>query len=84
MPVGDEWKDKRNAGIKAGFIWAEVETAAWDTVSQILGLKAGAVLHVVWNQEREKRGLKQDEKHNTGSAIETAIKAIEIDIRKKR
>ncbi len=84
MPVGYELKDKWNAWIKAGCLCSEMETAALYTVSQILGLKAGAVLHVVWNQEREKRGLPQDEQHNTGSAIATAIKAIEIDIRKKR
>ncbi len=84
MPVYHELKDKWNAWIKAGCLASEMETAALYTVSQILGIKAGAVLHVVWNQEREKRGLSQEETHNTGSAIATAIKAIEIDIRKKR
>ena len=39
------------------------------------GVRAGAVMLCVWNQEREKAGLDQQECHDTTGAIRTAIRA---------
>lgn len=83
MPVGYELKDKWNAWIKAGCLCSEMETASLYTVSQVLGLKAAAVLLVVWNQEKEKRGLSQNTDFDTEKEINVAIKAISNQIKKK-
>ena len=84
MPVGYELKDKWNAWIKAGCLCSEMETASLYTVSQVLGLKASAVLLVVWNQEREKRGLSQNTDFDTEKEINVAIKAISDEIKRRR
>ena len=76
MPVSYELQNKWNAWIKAGCLCSEMETAALYTVSSVLGLRAAAILLVVWNQEKEKRGLPQEECHDTDKAIIVAIKAI--------
>lgn len=78
MPVGYELKDKWQAWIKGGALGSEMETADLYTVSQVLGVQAGAVMLCVWNQEREKAGLDQQECHDTEKAIRTAIAAIRL------
>jgi len=76
MPVSYELKDKWNAWIKGGALCSEMETASLFTVSSTLRLHAGAILLVIWNQEREKQGLSQEECFDTDRAIKVAINAI--------
>lgn len=76
MPVSYELENKWQAWIKAGCLASEMETAALYTVSQVLGLNAAAVLLVVWNQEQENIGIKQDNNFDTEKAIKVAIEAI--------
>lgn len=76
MPVSYELQNKWDAWIKGGTLCSEMETASLFTVSSVLRLHAGAVLLVVWNQEREKLGLSQDECFDTDRAIRVAIDAI--------
>ena len=76
MPVSYELENKWDAWIKAGCLCSEMETSALYTVSQVLGLKAAAILLVVWNQEQEKRGIQQERDFDTEKAIKTAIEAI--------
>lgn len=76
MPVGYELLNKWDAWIKAGTLCSEMETSALYTVSSVLGLKAAAILLVVWNQEKEKKGLPQEECHDTDKAIIVVIKAL--------
>ncbi|MBC5581486.1 uridine phosphorylase [Anaerofilum sp. BX8] len=78
MPVSYELENKWQAWIRGGALGSEMETAALYTVSQVLGVQAGAVMLCVWNQEREKAGLDQKETHDTTGAIRTAIRAVEI------
>ena len=78
MPVGYELENKWQAWIKGGCLASEMESAALFTVCATLGAKAGAVMLCVWNQEREKAGLDQNEEHDTEKAIKTAIEAIKI------
>ncbi len=82
MPVSYELENKWNAWIKAGALCSEMETAALYTVSSTLGLKAGAVLTVVWNQEQEKRGISQEQNFDVDKEIVVAIKALSILINK--
>jgi uridine phosphorylase len=83
MPSGYELKDKWEAWIKAGCLASEMESAALYIVSQILGAKAGCILNVVWNQEREKAGMSNPHCHDTEAAIKTAVEAIRILIQRQ-
>ena len=84
MPVSYELENKWQAWIKGGALCSEMETAALYVVSSVLGLHAGAILLVIWNQEREKAGLSQDECFDTDRAIKVAINAIAKLIEKNR
>ncbi len=77
MPASKELLEKWDAWIKAGVLCSEMETASLFVVSSILKLKAGAVLSIIWNQEREKAGLDQEQNFETDREIQVAIKAIE-------
>lgn len=78
MPVSYQLENKWHAWIKGGCLASEMESAALFTVTAALGAKAGAVMLCVWNQERKKLGLDQNEEHDTQCAIKTAIEAIRI------
>jgi len=78
MPCGYELKNKWEAWIKAGCLASEMESAALYIVSQILGARAGCVLNVVWNQERERAGMSNPHCHDTEAAIKTAVEAVRI------
>ncbi|MEG2361776.1 MAG: hypothetical protein RSB97_08115, partial [Christensenella sp.] len=55
-----------------------MECAAVFTVAQVLGMRAGAVLQVIWNKEREKAGLEVVMDRDTTSGIQTVIEGIRI------
>jgi len=57
MPVSNELESKWEAWKKAGVLASEMECSTVFVVGGIRGVKTGAVLHVLWNQEREKLGL---------------------------
>ncbi len=76
MPVGYDLQNKWDAWIRAGSLCSEMETASLYTVASVLRLKAAAVLLVVWNQEREKRGLSMNVTFDVDQEIEVAIQAI--------
>ncbi|MCL2702260.1 MAG: uridine phosphorylase [Defluviitaleaceae bacterium] len=78
MPVGYELLNKWDAWVKAGALASEMESAALYIVCQVLGARAGCVLSVVWNQEREKRGLPNPQCHEPEAAIRTGIEAVRI------
>jgi uridine phosphorylase len=78
MPSGYELMNKWDAWIKAGCLASEMESAALYIVSQILGARAGCVLSVIWNQERERKGMSNPHCHDTELAIKTAVEAARI------
>ncbi|MCL2627132.1 MAG: uridine phosphorylase [Oscillospiraceae bacterium] len=80
MPVGYDLKDKWQAWIKAGCLASEMESATLYIVAGVLGLRAGCVLSVVWNQERQLKGLSNKEAHDTTLAIKTAVEAVRLMI----
>ena len=84
MPVSYELLNKWGAWIKGGALCSEMETSALYTVSSTLRLHAGAILLVVWNQEREQKGLSQEQCFDTDRAIKVAIKALEKIIEKNK
>jgi len=78
MPAGKELMDKWDAWLKAGCLASEMESATLYIVSQVLGARAGCVLNVIWNQERERAGLPNPKSHDTSPAIKTAIEAVRL------
>jgi uridine phosphorylase len=83
MPAGYELKEKWEAWIKAGCLASEMESSTLYIVSQILGARAGCVLNVVWNQERERAGMSNPHCHDTSLAIRTAVEAVRILIERE-
>jgi uridine phosphorylase len=78
MPAGYELKDKWEAWKKAGCLASEMESSTLYIVSQILGARAGCVLNVIWNQERELNGMSNPHCHDTSLAIKTAVEAVRM------
>jgi uridine phosphorylase len=78
MPNGAELARKWDAWMRAGCLASEMESAAVFIVSQVLGARAGCVLHTVWNKDRIKKGLSDSECHDPEKAIQTAIGAVEL------
>jgi len=83
MPTSYELENKWQAWIKAGVLCSEMETASLYTVSSVLGLKAAAVLLVIWNQEKEKQGLEQETNFDLDKEIKVAVNAIKNIINNK-
>ena len=84
MPCGRELSEKWEMWIRAGCLASEMESAALYIVSQVLGVRAGCVLNVIWNQERKKKGLSDPHCHDTSLAIKTAVRAAELLIRQEK
>lgn len=76
MPVSYELQNKWNAWIKGGALCSEMETASLFIVSSTLKIHAAAILLVIWNQEREKKGLSQETNFDVERGVKVAIKAI--------
>jgi uridine phosphorylase len=81
MPAGYELMNKWDAWIKAGCLASEMESSTLYIVCQILGARAGCVLNVIWNQERERKGMSNPHCHDTSLAIQTAVEAVRILLR---
>ncbi len=80
-PVSYELVHKWNAWCALGCLASEMESAALFVVANAIGVKAATVLHVVANQERSKKGLKNPISEDTDKAIKVAIEAIKILIK---
>lgn len=83
-PIGYELINKWEAWIKAGAKASEMESACLFIVAQCLRVRAGTVLLAVNNQERARQNLENIPVKDTESAIETAIEALRILIKKEK
>lgn len=83
-PVSYELMNKWEAWCKLGCKASEMESAALFVVANALGVKAGTVLHVVANQEREKHHLENPVSHDTDKAIKVAVEAIRLLIKENK
>lgn len=81
MPVSYELLNKWEAWKRLGVLASEMETAALFTVASSLGVRCGAVLNVIWNQERKKQGYEETDCHDTSKTIEVAIEAMKLLIK---
>ena len=76
----EKWESWRRLGVKA----SEMESAALFVVAAALGVHCGSCFHVVWNQEREKRGMEMPMTEDTSGAIRTAVEAMKQLIRQDK
>ena len=80
MPVSYELVEKWEAWKRLGVKASEMESAALFVVASALKCRSGSLFHVVWNQEREKAGLDQDQIKDTDLAVRTAVEAMKLII----
>lgn len=76
MPAGTELMRRWEQWVAAGCLASEMESAALFIVSSVLRMRAGCVLSVFWNQEREKKGLPNPRCQDTSAAIDAAVEAV--------
>ena len=76
-PVSWELKNRWEAWKRLGVKASEMESAA-------LQCRCGSCFHVIWNQEREAAGLDQTMNENTGAAVQVAVEALKLLIRRDR
>ncbi len=76
MPVSCELLSKWEAWKRLGVLASEMESAALFCCAAAIGVRCGACFHVIWNQEREKAGLDQDESHDVSAAIDVGVEAV--------
>ncbi|SMC77484.1 uridine phosphorylase [Papillibacter cinnamivorans] len=84
MPVAQELLFKWEAWKRLGVLASEMESAALFVTAASLGVRAGSVFHVVWNQERRLAGLADPEDHDTESAVSVAVEALKRLIEEDR
>ena len=80
MPISSALLEKWEAWKRLGVLASEMEASTLFTVCAALGLQAGAVFHVIWNQERAAAGMADGdaEQHDTDRAVRTAIEAVKL------
>lgn len=79
-----ELTNKWDAWCRLGCLASEMESAALFVVANVIGVRVATVLHVVANQERAKKGLKNPVSEDTDKAIKVAIEAIKSLIEENR
>ncbi|MDD4011638.1 MAG: uridine phosphorylase [Sphaerochaetaceae bacterium] len=84
MPAGYELKEKWSAWKALGVKASEMESAAMFTVAAARRARCGSTFLVVGNQEREALGMDNPKVHDTSLAIDVAVEAIRILIRRDR
>lgn len=75
-PVSYQLMNAWQSWLRGGCLASEMESAALYIVAASLGLRAGCVLHVLWNQEREKAGLSNPRDMDTAPAARAAVEAV--------
>ena len=83
-PVSYELLEKWESWCRLGVKASEMESAALFVVAAALGVRCGSCFHVVWNQEREKRGMEMPMTEDTSGAIRTAVEAMKQLIRQDK
>lgn len=82
MPIGNNLLEKWEAYKRLGVLASEMESAALFVVAATRKVKCGAVFTAIWNQEREKKGLDQNQNFDTDLSIKCVIEAFKSIIEK--
>jgi len=80
MPIADELTAKWKAWKAAGALTSEMETAALMIVAQVLHVRCGAVLNVLWNADNDDAPAIPPDATERG--VRAAVEAIRILIQK--
>lgn len=75
-PVGYELLNKWDAWVRCGALCSEMESSTLFVVGDYLRARCGAVLLVVANQERAKKGLPNPQAHDMDIVYRTSIEAL--------
>ena len=78
MPTARELMDKWESWKRLSVLASEMESATQFVVSASLGVRCGAVFHVVWNQELDSDGYTQTADEDTSSAVRAAVEAVKV------
>lgn len=84
MAVSYALNQKWEAWLRCGAKCSEMESAALFVVGAVRRLRVGAVLMVFANQTRRAMGLDDPKCYDTSEAIDTAVEALRIMIRRDR
>lgn len=84
MPVSYELTDKWEAWLRMGCLASEMESAALFIAGSFLRVRVGSCFLVIANQERAKKGLSNEQVHDTSTAIQTAVEALRLLIREDK
>ena len=84
MPVSYELENKWQAWLKMGCLASEMESAALFICGSFYKVRVGSCFLVVANQERAKKGLPNEQVHDTEKAVEVAVEALRSLIIKDR
>lgn len=84
MPVSYELTQKWQAWLRMGCLASEMESAALFIAGSFLHVRVGACFLVLANQERAKKGLPNEQVHDTMQAIATTVDAMRLLIQEDR
>ena len=84
MPVSGLLNGQWEAWKRGGVLASEMESAALFVVAAVRRARAGAVFHVIWNQERAAAGLPNPEFLDPEPAIQAAIEGLKVLIEADR
>lgn len=77
-PVSYQLQNQWKSWLKGGCLASEMESAALFIIAATRNIRAGCILHVIWNQEREAAGLPNEPDYDTSYAVKAAINAIKL------
>ncbi len=77
-PVSYQLQAQWASWLRGGCLASEMESATLYTVAAAKGLRAGCVLNVLWNQERQAAGLHNPKVMDTSAGIQAAVGAIRL------
>ncbi|MBR0399216.1 MAG: uridine phosphorylase [Mogibacterium sp.] len=80
-PVGPELMYKWDAWLSMGCLASEMESAALFITGAFRRVRVGACFLCIANQERAKTGLENEQVHDTGLPVQTAVKAMQYLIK---
>ena len=84
MPVSYELLSKWESWKRLGVLASEMESAALFVMASALGCRCGSCFHVIWNQERDKAGIKETRNENTANSVRVAVNALKDVILRDR
>lgn len=76
MPVAKQLEEEWQAWIAAGALASEMESAALYITASTRRVRAACILNVIWNQERAKAGIEEEDYKSMDRAITTVVEMI--------